>query len=525
MAAKSTDWKVYRKEWYNDRVMETYINSPIIDKQNDLIPTDVLEESMDFYMKYGVYSYQHEEIPIGLPLAYKIDDGKIKVKYGIHNQLEMHDKVWQEIKEYGTNGGSSIRGETISQDLVCPQGADTCFNKINDLGLWSVSWVGDNPANIEATVTDVALAKSRHSGEPAKPSERRRGSSRNPAGTASGQRGGIKLSEANIKTLENLRDKHNEDVGDDPAKKANLGALKAVFRRGAGAFSTSHRPSVSSRDQWAVARVKAFLKLLKRGRPENPKYITDYDLLPKDHPKSTKKDNGKTVLAKPPKGYHWMITRDGPALMEGEYEPHDGAVEAYEFALITDHKDDRIVKADSTNNFINESNKIEVMTTKADDCDCSTEKAEETVEEVKSEEVTVEVVSPDELPDIVEEAEKGEHEEEEKNEHYDLKALKEEIKALHAKIEDLKKPKDEEKEEDEKGGHEEEEKEEHEDKKKESEPSLDVVMKSLKKYGISVYAGSKVTPAPATDAPKATSIDWNKMSKSWDELEEIVGEN
>ena len=89
----------------------------------------------------------------------------------------------------------------------------------------------------------------------------------------------------------------------------------------------------------------------------------------------------------------------------------------------------------------------------------------------------------------------------------------------------MKKPKDEEKEEDEKGGHEEEEKEEHEDKKKESEPSLDVVMKSLKKYGISVYAGSKVTPAPATDTPKAKTVDWNNMTKSWDELEEIVGEN
>ena len=165
------------------------------------------------------------------------------------------------------------------------------------------------------------------------------------------------------------------------------------------------------------------------------------------------------------------------------------------------------------------------MTTKAEDCDCSTEKADETVKEVESEEVTVEVVSPDELPDIVEEAEKGEHEEEEKDEHYDLKALKEEIKALHAKIEDLKKPKDEEKEEDEKGEHEEEEKEEHEDKKKESEPSLDVVMKSLKKYGISVYTGSKATPAPVTDAPKVESFDWNNVSKSWDELEEIIGEN
>ena len=522
MSAKSSDWKVYRKEWYNDRVMETYINSPIIDKQNDLIPTDVLEESMDFYMKYGIYSYQHEEIPIGLPLAYKIDDGKIKVKYGIHNQLEMHDKVWDEIKDFGTKGGSSIRGETISQDLVCPDGANTCFNKINDLGLWSVSWVGDNPANIEATVTDVALAKSRHAKEPAKPSERRRGSDKNPEGSASGERGGIKLSEANIKTLENLRDKHNEDVGDDPAKKANLGALKAVFRRGAGAFSTSHRPSVTSRDQWAVARVKAFLKLLKSGRPSNPKYTTDYDLLPKDHPKSTKKDAGKTVIAKPPKGYHWMITRDGPALMEGDYEPHDGAVEAYEFVLLESHNDERIVKADKGNNFINKSKESEDMTTKAEDCDCSTEKAEETTEEVKSEEVTVEVVSPEELPDIVEEAEKGEHEEEEKDEHYDMKSMAEEIKALHEKVEELRKPKDEEKEEDEK---EEDEKMDHEDKKKESEPSLEVVMKSLKKYGISVYTGSKATPAPVTDAPKVESFDWNNVSKSWDELEEIVGEN
>ena len=467
MSAKSSDWKVYRKEWYNDRVMETYINSPIIDKQNDLIPTNVLEESMDFYMKYGIYSYQHEEIPIGLPLAYKIDDGKIKVKYGIHNQLEMHDKVWDEIKDFGTNGGSSIRGETLSQDLVCPDGANTCFNKINDLGLWSVSWVGDNPANIEATVTDVALAKSRHAKEPAKPSERRRGSDKNPEGSASGERGGIKLSEANIKTLENLRDKHNEDVGDDPAKKANLGALKAVFRRGAGAFSTSHRPSVSSRDQWAVARVKAFLVLLKSGRPKNPKYTTDYDLLPKEHPKSTKE------------------------------------------------------KADKTNNFINESNERDVMTKKDDDCACSTEKAEETeaVEEVKSEEVTVEVVSADELPDIIEEEAEKMEEEEEKE--MTLKELQEEMKAMREKIEELSKPE-----------HYDEEKEEHEEKEEEAEksetevePSLEVVMKSLKKYGISVYTGSKATPAPVTDAPKVESFDWNNVSKSWDELEEIVGEN
>ena len=157
--AEDTGWKVYRKEWYNDRTIETYISAPIVDKQNDLIPTAVINDSMDFFMKYGVYSYQHEEMPIGLPLAYKIKDGKIKIRVGIHSRLPMHDKVWKEIKDYGKRGASSIRGETIEQDLVCPDNAASCFNKINELGLWSVSWVGDNPANIGAGVTDVSLAK------------------------------------------------------------------------------------------------------------------------------------------------------------------------------------------------------------------------------------------------------------------------------------------------------------------------------------------------------------------------------
>jgi hypothetical protein len=181
---------------------------------------------------------------------------------------------------------------------------------------------------------------------PAKPSERRRGSTRNPRGSAGATRGGIKLSAANIKTLENYRDEHNKKVGNAKGKKANLGALKAVFRRGAGAFSTSHRPSVRSRDQWALGRVKAFLRLLSSGRPSNPKYTTDYDLLPAGHPKSTKKADDGPVKVKAPSGYHWMQTRNGPMLMEGDYEPHPGAVEAFEFDVITDHDDKRILKAE-----------------------------------------------------------------------------------------------------------------------------------------------------------------------------------
>jgi len=156
---KNTGWKIYRPEWYNDRVMETYISAPIVDKQGDMVPTDTIKEAMDFYMRYGVYSYRHEEMPIGLPLAYKVKNGKVKIRIGIHNKIAMHDKVWKEIKDYGPSGASSIRGEATNQEKVCFSEND-CHNRINELSLWSVSWVGDNPANPEAKVTDVAMAKS-----------------------------------------------------------------------------------------------------------------------------------------------------------------------------------------------------------------------------------------------------------------------------------------------------------------------------------------------------------------------------
>ena len=155
--AKDTKWQVYRPEWYNERILETFISSPTIDKQNDRIGTDTIKESMDFYMKYGVYSYKHEEMPVGLPLAYKIKDGKIKLRVGVHNRLPMHNRVWEEMKIYGDKGGSSIRGEAEKQEKVCE--GDGCHNNISELSLWSVSWVGNRPANPEATVTAVSAAK------------------------------------------------------------------------------------------------------------------------------------------------------------------------------------------------------------------------------------------------------------------------------------------------------------------------------------------------------------------------------
>ena len=125
---------------------------------------------------------------------------------------------------------------------------------------------------------------------PALPSERISGSRRNKPGTASGTRGGIKLSPAVEASLKTKVKEHNEKMEKrgKEERRVTLGMLKAVWRRGAGAFSATHRPGMG-RQQWAMGRVNAFLKLVSSGKPSNAKYTTDNDLLPKKHPRSTRK--------------------------------------------------------------------------------------------------------------------------------------------------------------------------------------------------------------------------------------------
>ncbi len=122
---------------------------------------------------------------------------------------------------------------------------------------------------------------------PAPPSERKRGSQRNPGGSAGSSRGGIKIDESTEKALRTKVEEHNEKHGSKKGKRVDAGMLKAVYRRGAGAYSASHRPGMT-RNQWSMGRVNAFLTLVRRGRPENSSYVTDNDLLPKGHSRRSK---------------------------------------------------------------------------------------------------------------------------------------------------------------------------------------------------------------------------------------------
>ena len=150
---------------------------------------------------------------------------------------------------------------------------------------------------------------------PAPPSDRIKGSKTNPKGSASGKRGGIEISESVARALQGMVDKHN-DRYKAKSKKVDLGSLKAVFRRGAGAFSVSHRPGMT-RNQWAYGRVKAFLKLVGTGQRKEA-YTGDLDLLPSGHPQKTE---AKAELMAPQKYSHI------------DFKPPEGAKKAAERAL------------------------------------------------------------------------------------------------------------------------------------------------------------------------------------------------
>ena len=54
-----------------------------------------------------------------------------------------------------------------------------------------------------------------------------------------------------------------------------------------------YRPNVSSKEQWAMARVNNFLRVLKTGKYKSGKH--DTDLLPEAHPLSTKNKEEKAM--------------------------------------------------------------------------------------------------------------------------------------------------------------------------------------------------------------------------------------
>ena len=108
---------------------------------------------------------------------------------------------------------------------------------------------------------------------PSKKDEKKEGSSKNEKGSAGKDGKKITFSDKVISALSTKVKEHNEKH----SKKVTLSQLKKVYRRGAGAFSSSHRPGMT-RGQWAMARVNMFLKMTRGGKVKKSYKAADKDV-------------------------------------------------------------------------------------------------------------------------------------------------------------------------------------------------------------------------------------------------------
>lgn len=118
-------------------------------------------------------------------------------------------------------------------------------------------------------------------------------------------------------------EKHNATAPTD--RKTSLSVVKAVYRRGAGSYS-SLSASGKSRDDWAMARTNAFLRLLKSGRPTNSLYTADNDLLPASHPKSVKKQSSVVASALVPEERDFANAMLHLVAKHGKFDDDDSGV-------------------------------------------------------------------------------------------------------------------------------------------------------------------------------------------------------
>jgi len=127
---------------------------------------------------------------------------------------------------------------------------------------------------------------------PAPKKDRVRGSAVNKPGSAKSKRSAKTIS-FGVKTTKTIKDMVSEYNKRNSGKKITLPTAKAVVRRGMGAYSASHRPTIrggrpNSRVAWGIARLAAFMRKKADSKTANgvvpsktikKSYTQDNDLL------------------------------------------------------------------------------------------------------------------------------------------------------------------------------------------------------------------------------------------------------
>lgn len=239
------------------------------DEVDSLLLSEILSSEEESEYGYGL-SASGRLVPEEQDLADALLE--ITQKYGKFN--DDNTGVWAGYTSAEDNVENAAIGVKCGNCVFfnAPNGCQIIVAEVEDGGLCRFAVLPDG------AVTATAGSK------PAPKKDQIKGSDKNKKGSAATGKG-VKFTDSIISALEKKVETHNKNAKD--GRRATLTTLKAVYRRGAGAFSTSHRPD-QNRNSWAMARVNAYLHLLKTGSPKNPKYTTDNDLLPKSHPKSTR---------------------------------------------------------------------------------------------------------------------------------------------------------------------------------------------------------------------------------------------
>jgi hypothetical protein len=221
---------------------------------------------IEFRIKDGIQYPSNEEIEILLICdAIKKYDG-IDSDYHPEGYMTRYEEITDAIKQKHDCIMQNESGDELvvfeSNQIKLADGSNTTFDM-------------NNP-DIRYSKGGRTIAQT-----PAPKSDRVKGSSKNKAGSAASKKSAasIVLSEEVIKALKAKADKYNEKH----SNKVSVNTLKAVFRRGSGAYSTSHRPTITggapnSRNAWSYARVNKFL-LKKGGTKVKAAYVQDDDLM------------------------------------------------------------------------------------------------------------------------------------------------------------------------------------------------------------------------------------------------------
>ena len=160
---------------------------------------------------------------------------------------------------------------------------------------------------------------------PARHSAKREACKDDEDGNASteGEAADIDINEQQIESIKTIREEHNEM--DKSEYSPNLSTLKKVYKRGAGAYNTGHAPGATMQ-QWALARVKEFLKDLRNGNELNSG--ADNDLAPDGY--ST--DNS-AKHSSPANANQFRLVVDAESVDELDLSPPDKVVNAVEAGM------------------------------------------------------------------------------------------------------------------------------------------------------------------------------------------------